>query len=66
MVARLVFADLADCQETVAWVLGYFVTSWKITWITLATFYLREEVDGLVFATTKSDVFLVQEVLYPF
>lgn len=63
---ELVFANFADGQEPVAWVLGYFVTCWQTGWFALATFDLREEVDGLVLAATKCDVFLVQEVLNPF
>jgi len=66
MLAILVFADFANCQETVAWVLCNFVACWKISWLTFTALYLREEVDRLVFAATKGDILLVQEILYPF
>lgn len=63
---RLVFADFANSQKTVAWVFGNFVTSWKLSWFALATFYLSEKVDSLVFATAQGNVFFVQEVFYSF
>ena len=57
---------VANGQETVAWVFGYFFASWELTWCALAAFDFREEVDRLLFAATKGDIFFVQKVLDPF
>lgn len=62
----ILLALLADGQEPVAWVFCYFVASWQTSGFALAAFDLREEVDCLILAATKRDVFLVQEVLDPF
>ncbi len=62
----LVFADLADSKEPVAWILGYLVTCWQPPWPALPASDFREEVNSLVLATTKCDILLLQEVLNPF
>ena len=59
-------ADLADRQKAVAWVFGDFVACRQVSWFALAAFNFCEEVDGLVFAAAKRDVFFVQKVSDPF